>query len=109
MFDFDNTVCRTKGTDYERSIPIPEMVKSINQLYDQGHTIRFFTARGSRSGKNWRELTESQLKDWGIKYHELFMGKPFTDYYIGDEAMSVEEFQREFGTLNGYLRHNTDL
>jgi hypothetical protein len=30
------------------------------------------------------------------------MGKPFTDYYIGDEAMSVEEFQREFGTLSDY-------
>lgn len=92
-FDLDNTICKTKGTDYRSSEPIQEMVDAINKLYPNNY-IRILTARGSRSGKNWRELTESQLKDWGIKYHELSFQKPFAHYYIGNEAMSIEEFKR---------------
>ena len=35
---------------------------------------------------NWKALTLSQLKDWGVKYNQLFMGKPAGDVYIDDKA-----------------------
>ena len=45
-FDIDNTICITKGTDYENSKPIKERIETINTLKDEGNTIIFFTARG---------------------------------------------------------------
>jgi cytidyltransferase-like protein len=93
MFDIDNTFVKTEGTDYPNSQPIQDMVDRINRLYDMGNTIKITTSRGSRSGKDWHDLTLNQLKQWGIKYHELIMNKPFCDHYIGDEVMTIENFK----------------
>jgi len=91
-FDLDNTLCRTAGTDYESSTPYRDVIKKVNQLYDEGHTIKIFTGRGSTSGIDWRELTENQLKSWGVKYHELIMGKPEADIFVDDRGMNIREF-----------------
>ena len=42
--------------------------QKINELYEQGNYIIFQTARGKSSGKDWTDLTKSQLKNWGFKY-----------------------------------------
>jgi len=34
-----------------------------------------------------REYTEHQLKRWGVRYHELRMGKPRYDYVIDDRSV----------------------
>ena len=61
-----------------------DVIKKINKLYDEGNIIKFFTARGNLTKVDWREITENQLKDWGVKYHSLIFGKPFGDIYIDD-------------------------
>ena len=87
--DLDGTICtKTEDTSYHDAQPIDLMVKKVNQLYDIGHTIKIYTARGGTTGKDWSDLTEKQLKKWGVKYHELIMGKPAADYYIDDKAMT---------------------
>ena len=86
-FDLDNTICKTVDGDYEKSVPIVLMIDKVNRLYAQGDTIIFHTARGTISGLDWRELTERQLKDWGVNYHELYFGKPYADVYIDDKAV----------------------
>jgi hypothetical protein len=95
-FDIDNTICRTTGTTYTESTPIINRIAAINFLYKEGHTIKIFTGRGSRSGKDWREFTENQLKEWGVKYHELIMGKPHADFFIDDRAVHPEDFWGQF-------------
>ena len=67
--DVDNTVCRTQGTDYPNAQPLPANIERFNRLYDEGNRIIYWTARGMKSGINWRELTERQLSTWGAKYH----------------------------------------
>ena len=68
----DNTICDTPpSADYTKAKPIYERIAKINSLYDQGHTIVCWTARGTRTGTDWRELTEQQLSKWLVKYHEL--------------------------------------
>ena len=62
-----------------------------NKLYDEGNTIVYWTARGSRKQIDWRELTEKQLKEWGAKYHELEVDKPFYDLFIEDKSCRIEE------------------
>ena len=69
-----------------------EVVKKINKLYEDGHTIKIFTARGGTSGLDWKDLTIMQLGMWGVKYHELIMGKPSADFYIDDKSMTPGEF-----------------
>lgn len=62
-------------------------------MFDEGHTIVYWTARGSRSGVDCKSLTEKQLKDWGCKYTELKVEvKPFYDVWIDDKAYNADEF-----------------
>ena len=91
-FDLDNTLCRSLGDDYERSTPIEERIQAVNELYDQGHTVIVLTARGSLTGKNLEEFTAMQLRNWGLRYHSLQLGKPFADFYIDDKAVKDTDF-----------------
>jgi len=92
MIDIDNTICDTVGTDYVNSKPRKEVIDKINMIFDMGHTIKIFTGRGSVSGKDLRDLTESQLNSWGVKYHVLIFGKPSADYIIDDLMLSINDF-----------------
>lgn len=91
-FDLDGTICETDGLDYSTSIPILERVKHINHLYDLGHHIIIFTARGTLTKKDLVELTQSQLKLWGLKHHELILGKPAADIYVDDKGQNSEMY-----------------
>ena len=96
VFDIDGTICTQDG-DYEEAKPILDRIKKINKLYSEGHTIHFLTARGMGRSQNenpslFENLTQKQLQKWGVKYHELFMGKPCGDLYIDDKGIKDEEF-----------------
>lgn len=87
--DIDETICLPPpDRDYQRCVPIPENIARINRLYDRGHTVVYWTARGSRSGLDHRELTERQLQAWGARHHRLLMGKPPYDLLICDKAIT---------------------
>lgn len=90
--DIDNTILDTPSTDYKKSKPMKERIEKINQLYDDGNTIVYWTARGSVTGIDWSELTEKQLKEFGVKYHSLKMGKPSYDLFIDDKNINSEDF-----------------
>ena len=100
VIDIDGTICKTNGMDYENSVPIPERISKINQLYDEGNTIIYLTARGMGRNDNkydkatyqFFKLTESQLQKFGAKYHELHLSKPAGDYYIDDKAVKDTDF-----------------
>ena len=96
MVDIDQTICMTPFIDgrhvYDLSIPINYRIDEINKLYDNGHTIIYWTARGSGSGIDWTELTTQQLNDWGCKFHEVRLGKPSYDVWIDDKAFNDKAF-----------------
>lgn len=89
-FDVDGTICeqRPKG-DYENAAPFNGVIERIRELAQQGHTILFHTARGTETGIDWREVTESQFERWGVPYHALHFGKPPADLYVDDRAVEV--------------------
>ena len=86
--DIDGTICKTDHGDYNQSKPDLKMIEMINQLYDNGHTVNYYTARGTTTGIDWYSFTKSQLIGWGVKFHELSVGKPFADFYIDDRAIN---------------------
>ena len=91
--DIDETICVTPpNRDYTKSTPIKKNIKKINDLYDEGHTIIYWTARGGNTGVDHSELTKKQLDEWGVKRTELRMGKPPYDYWIDDRAYNVDDF-----------------
>ena len=94
MVDIDGTICTTEKKDYERSVPIQDRIDKLNRLYDEGHEIHYWTARGTTSGIDWKELTEKQLNEWGCKHHSLKLGKPDYDMWIDDKSRAAEVFFR---------------
>lgn len=100
VFDLDNTLCETQNSNYIESIPFKDRIEKVNTLYDLGHTITIYTARGMGSTDNnqskaiakYYSLTESQLSLWGLKYHNLILGKPAGDFYIDDKGINDEYY-----------------
>ena len=100
MVDIDGTICSQSGTTYESAEPIVERIEKLNDLYDQGNEIVYFTARGMgrhdgnihKSYKQFYEFTRRQLDTWGVKYHDLILGKPAADVYIDDKGIKDEDF-----------------
>ena len=91
--DIDETICFYKDKrEYPKAIPNYKNIDKINNLYDEGHKIIYWTARGGITKKDWSELTAKQLKLWKCKYHELKMNnKPAYDLLICDKTKRIEE------------------
>ena len=97
MVDIDDTICfhdaEGKGPrDYSLAKPYLDRIAKINALYEEGHTIIYWTARGTMTGINWFKLTLNQLYVWGCKFHELRMGKPAYDLFIDDKNINSEVY-----------------
>lgn len=89
--DIDGTICHTEG-GYDNSKPDYSAIAKINKLYDEGHTIVYWTARGQATGKDWTELTAMQLVRCGCKFHDVIMRqKPSYDLLIDDKSIRIEE------------------
>lgn len=39
-------------------------------------------------------MTKKQLDDWGLKYNQLFFGKPSANYYIDDKSIYLKKNNR---------------
>jgi spore coat polysaccharide biosynthesis protein SpsF len=99
--DIDGTICDNTDGAYEDAKPYDDVIDQIRQLYNAGHTIFFQTARGATTGINWRELTEAQLKGWGLNHHGLFVGcKPTADIYIDDKGINAIAWRTSGFSLN---------
>jgi hypothetical protein len=94
--DIDDTICHyvNNNTDlnYINAVPYKDRINKINKLYDDGNTITYWTARGTKTGINWFNITYNQLIKWGCKFHELRMGKPAYDLFIDDKNINSEEY-----------------
>jgi hypothetical protein len=94
--DIDNVIARPDNPghdgpyDYTNVSPIEENIARANALYKAGHRITYYTARGTETGIDWKDVTREQLDAWGCKYYELKMGKPAFDVLIDDKAWNVD-------------------
>ena len=70
-------------------------IQKVNDLYDAGNQIVYWTARGTKTGIDWREVTEGQFHTWGVKYHELHFKKPAYDLFICDKVINSRRWESE--------------
>ena len=104
VIDIDGTICTNTNGDYKNAKPYLNRIEMINHLFEDGHDIIMFTARGMGSSndnlelatKKYYKFTENQLKEWGVKYTKLLLGKPSGDIYIDDKGKYSNDFFREF-------------
>ena len=60
--DIDETICFYEGErHYPDAVPNLENIAKINKLYDEGHHIKYWTARGSVTKIDWDLITKEQF------------------------------------------------
>ena len=101
LVDIDGTV----GEDIPNEEPermedaevYPDALAKVNQWFDEGHIITFFTSRTEAH----REVTERWLKKCGFNYHALLMGKPRGGNYhwIDNHIVRATRFTGKFTDL----------
>jgi len=100
VFDIDGTICSNTWGEYENAEPFLDRIGKNNLLYDSGDTVIYCTARGMgrthnnivESYKLLYDFTQRQLAEWGVKYHDLFLGKPNGDIYVDDKGENIKDF-----------------
>ena len=95
FIDIDNTLlfseakkCKCGGVVYRLKHRNAEEIQRINQLYSRGETIILWTGRGWDAYK----VTVKQLKQSGIKFHQLIMGKPWGVYVDRDSEKTLKDY-----------------
>ena len=97
VFDIDGVIAKLQpDLKYDQVEPNEKVIAIINRLYEAGNYIVLFTARGYKTGVDWREITRKQLQEWGVKYHELKFGKPDAELYVDDKGISIQDFNQIF-------------
>lgn len=106
VFDLDGTICsQERSGEYHRAIPIQAMVKRVRELFDQGHEIIIFTARGMNTYKgnvtdviyHMSQMTEDWLRMHDVPFHQIIYGKPAADFYIDDKGVNASDFLNQPG------------
>ena len=101
LIDIDGTV----GEDIPNEEPermedaevYPDALEKVNQWFDEGHIITFFTSRTEAH----REVTARWLKKCGFNYHSLLMGKPRGGNYhwIDNHIVRATKYNGKFTNL----------
>ena len=90
VIDIDGTLIRSvkEGDEYKVIYIDTEEINAVNRLYAQGHEIILWT------GRRWElhALTVKQMKNYGVKYHALVMGKPIGVYIDKDAHTTAMDF-----------------
>jgi ADP-heptose:LPS heptosyltransferase len=116
LFDIDGTICRQvkAGEGYHDLEPFSEAIDVINKLYDEGFKIIFYTSRfmGFNKGNvinvyrtDGYAFTRNQLEKWGVKFHELHMGKPQSHLVIDDRSIF---FEKNWGKIYESIKSKID-
>jgi hypothetical protein len=95
--DLDGTICTEEPT-FERSLakPLPGAREALTALVEAGHTVVIYSSR------SWSELkmTETWLREHGIPFSGLHLGKPVADLFVDDRAVAFSGWSSAVPELN---------
>ncbi len=101
IIDIDGCICEHIDNENPGGMriarPYPDSIKKINEWFDAGHHICFFTARA----EDHRKPTVEWLEEHGVKYHQLILGKPRRGdgdeyHYIDDTPICATRYRGVF-------------
>lgn len=74
------TIWGDKKLPYAQKVPNKIAIQFVNLLFMEGYYIKLYTARYKKD----RAITVKWLKENGVKYSKLVLGKEQYDYWIDD-------------------------
>lgn len=101
IIDIDGTICEHKDNpNFGKGVVYFDRINKLNKLYEEGHEIVYYTARGMgefsgdaiKANQKWFDYTIQQLQSWGCKYTTAIVGKYSGDIYVDDKAINSEDF-----------------
>lgn len=101
LIDIDGTVCDDIPNEEPERMAnaevYPDALKTLNEWYDEGHVITFFTSRTEEH----RSVTERFLAKHGFKYHGILFGKPRGGNYhwIDNHIVKATRYEGKFTRL----------
>lgn len=96
--DVDGVLANGKDKYWEEMCRANEnIVKMVNELYKQGHTILIWTAR---PWDNVRQL-KAFLTLNGVRHHGIMMEKGSADVYLDDKAHRIDSPEKLKEVANG--------
>ena len=102
--DVDGCICTTSydikdfkdiESSYINVEPYLDRIEHINRLFDEGHHIVYWTARGCKSGLDMTNITKTQLERWGAKYSDL----QFARSLLANRIARINEDIKSLSTL----------
>lgn len=108
LIDIDGTITDDVPNEepwrMETCLPYQGSVEMINDWYDKGHIITFFTSRT----ESHRKVTEEWLKKQGYKYHGVLMNKPRGGQYhiIDNHVVKASRFN---GKWTKFVKKKVDI
>ena len=101
LIDIDGTITEDVPNEEPERMgtcePFPDALKTLNNWYDQGHLICFFTSRT----EDHRKVTTDWLNKHGFKFHSLLMGKPRGGNYhwVDNHLVKATRYKGKFTEL----------
>lgn len=101
LIDIDGTICDDIPNEEPDRMATAKIydgaLETINNWFDEGHIITFFTSRV----EDHRDVTEKWLEDHGFKYHGMLMGKPRGGNYhwIDNHIVRATRYEGKFTDL----------
>ena len=103
VIDLDDTISKTKNSDYDNSTPIVSVVEKIREYKSLGYDIIIYSSRNMRTyNRNVGEINVHTLPKmikfldkYSIPYDEIIVGKPWCGkggFYVDDKAIRPSEF-----------------
>jgi len=87
---------RTSNNQYDAAYPNIGIINLLISLKNKGCKLVLHTARGSKTGKDWEEVTKKQLAKYNIPFDHLRFGKPGSDFYIDDKSVDIHQLKKIF-------------
>jgi hypothetical protein len=106
LIDIDGTICDDIPNEEPERMKtagvFPDALETINNWYEQGHVIYFFTSRT----EDLRAITEEWLNRHGFKYHGMLMGKPRGGNYhwIDNHIVRSTRYKGRFTEMESVMR-----
>ena len=101
LIDIDGTIGEDIPNEEPERMAIaeayPDAISTINNWFEAGHQICFFTARTEAHS----QVTETWLVEKGFRYHSLLMGKPRGGNYhwIDNHVVRATRYTSKFTDL----------
>jgi CMP-N-acetylneuraminic acid synthetase len=89
LFSLTSLVAQGTEDDLGASLPNPDAIAVVNRLHALRNTVLVHSGAADEATR--------KLKEWGVQYHRLVLGRPQADFVVDDGMVPLFVLQRWLG------------